>query len=129
MGGSCLLDTNIVIALLNGDKTIPSKLDAAETVGISVTVIGELLYGAKRSQQAKRNIEKIKKFINRCSVLSVDEDTTERYSTIKAFLMKKGCPLPENDIWIAAIAQQHGVTLITRDEHFNAIPGIVIERW
>lgn len=129
MSGNYLLDTNIVIALLNGDKTIPSKLDTAETVCISVTVIGELLYGAKRSQQVKRNTEKLKKFISKCLVLSVNEDTAERYSTIKDFLMKKGCPIPENDIWIAAIAQQHGFALITRDEHFYTIPDIVIEQW
>ncbi len=49
MSGKYLLDTNIIIALFNGDKIIPHKLDEAELVCISVVVIGELLYGAKKS--------------------------------------------------------------------------------
>ena len=113
MSGKYLLDTNIVIALFNGDQIIPSKLDAAELVGISVTVIGELLYGAKKSKHVKDNINKISRFVSRCHVFSVDGDTAEEYSTIKAVLMKRGCPIPDNDVWIAAMVRFSNI----RDVH------------
>lgn len=129
MSGRLLLDTNIVIAVLNGDETIPPRLDAAEIVGISVTVIGELLYGTKKSHHVQDNINKIKRFVHRCSVFSVNEDTAEFYSTIKAELMKKGNPIPENDIWIAATARQNNLTLITGDGHFDKVQHLMTEKW
>lgn len=129
MSGRLLLDTNIVIAVLNGDETIPPRLDAAEIVGISVTVIGELLYGAKKSHHVQDNINKIKRFVHRCSVFSVNEDTAEFYSTIKAELTKKGNPIPENDIWIAAAARQNNLTLVTGDGHFEKVQHLMTEKW
>lgn len=129
MSGRLLLDTNIVIAVLNGDETIPPRLDAAEIVGISVTVIGELLYGAKKSHHVQDNINKIKRFVHRCSVFSVNEDTAEFYSTIKAELTKKGNPIPENDIWIAATARQNNLTLVTGDGHFDKVQHLMTEKW
>ncbi len=129
MSGKYLLDANIIIALFNGDKSIPPKLDGAELVGISVVIIGELMYGAKKSQHIKENIAKIKKFVSRCSVFSVDEETADSYSTIKSALMKKGSPVPDNDIWIAATALQYGLRLVSRDEHFNIIPKLMVEQW
>jgi len=129
MSGRLLLDTNIVIAVLNGDETIPPRLDAAEIVGISVTVIGELLYGAKKSHHVQDNINKIKRFVHRCSIFSVNEDTAEFYSTIKAELTKKGNPIPENDIWIAATARQNNLTLVTGDGHFDKVQHLMTEKW
>ena len=129
MSGRLLLDTNIVIALLNGDGTIPPRLNAAEMVGISVTVIGELLYGAKKSHHVQDNINKIKRFVHRCSIYSVNEDTAEFYSTIKAELTKKGNPIPENDIWIAATARQNDLTLVTGDGHFDKVQHLNREQW
>jgi tRNA(fMet)-specific endonuclease VapC len=75
MSGKYLLDTNIIIALFNGDKIIPLKLDEAELVGISVVVIGELLYGAKKSKHVKDNIAKIRKFVSRCSIFFIDSQS------------------------------------------------------
>lgn len=129
MSGRLLLDTNIVIAVLNGDETIPPRLDAAEIVGISVAVIGELLYGAKKSHHVQDNINKIKRSVHRCSVFSVNEDTAEFYSTIKAELTKKGNPIPENDIWIAATARQNNLTLVTGDGHFDKVQHLMTEKW
>ena len=51
------------------------------------------------------------------------------YGVIKQALREKGRPIPENDIWIAAIAQQYGLTLVTRDDHFTAIDGLTLEKW
>ncbi|WP_276372175.1 PIN domain-containing protein [Chryseolinea sp. H1M3-3] len=50
-------------------------------------------------------------------------------STMKSQLKAKGTPIPENDIWIGALAHQHGLTLVTRDKHFNSIETLQIENW
>ncbi len=62
-------------------------------------------------------------------VLGCDSDTARRYGEVKNALRLKGRPIPENDIWIAAVALQHGLTLITRDGHFNEIEELTVEAW
>jgi len=58
-----------------------------------------------------------------------DQATTERYGQIKAELAQVGRPIPDNDLWIAAIARQHGLVLATRDAHFAHVPGLQTLTW
>lgn len=81
------------------------------------------------SQHIEKNIQNIEKLIARYPVLKVDEKTAKEYGIIKAELRKKGKPIPENDIWIAALAKQHNLILITRDNHFDEIGSISKEKW
>jgi tRNA(fMet)-specific endonuclease VapC len=62
-------------------------------------------------------------------VLACDLDTAREYGVIKNALREKGRLIPENDIWIAAIARQHDLTLVTRDEHFKEIKHLKVEMW
>ena len=124
-----LLDTNIISALLKGDVSIASRIDEASTVNIPIIVLGELYYGAYFSTHIQKNIKAINMLINQYSVIAVDEETSIEYGLIKSLLRKKGTPIPENDIWIAAIAMKNELTLITRDKHFKEIEGIAIEKW
>jgi tRNA(fMet)-specific endonuclease VapC len=128
-GNSILLDTNIISALLAGDAVIANNIDLAVKVFIPVTVIGELYYGAQYSVQVQKNINNIDKLINSYEVLKTDNNTAKTYGTIKASLRRKGKPIPENDIWIAAIAKQYDLTLITRDKHFSEIDELNIIAW
>lgn len=128
-GSKFLLDTNIISAWLKGESAIANKIDNAKEVHIPVIVVGELYYGASFSTQSQKNITDIQSITHHYSVLPVDEFTTIVYGTIKAALRKKGKPIPENDIWIAAIARQHNLTIVTRDKHFNEIEGLKIKKW
>lgn len=128
-GNKILLDTNIITALLKGEEGIADKIDNATSANIPVIVVGELYYGAMYSQHIQKNTLDIQKLIANYSVLNADEKTAEKYGIIKADLRKKGKPIPENDIWIAAIAQQYNLTLITRDGHFDSIDTISKEKW
>ena len=128
-GNNFLLDTNIVVAWLNGESSIANKVDKAAAVYLPVIVIGELYYGAMYSTQVQKNINQIKTLISRYRVLKIDEVTTLEYGKIKVALRKKGKPIPENDIWIATIAQQHNLTFVTRDRHFYEIDGLKIKVW
>ena len=128
-GNKFLLDTNIVSAWLKGESSIADKIDKAKEIHIPVIVIGELYYGALFSTQIERNTFDIKNITSRYSILAVDEETALLYGAIKAALRKKGKPIPENDIWIAAVARQYDLNLATRDKHFNEIEGLKIKKW
>lgn len=121
MNGKILLDTNIIIALLRGEGEIRQTLEEAEDVFVPVIALGELYYGAKKSSRATVNIELLDDFVRSNVILDCDENTARFYGDVKNYLRSKGRPIPENDIWIAAICLQHDLTLFTRDEHFKEI--------
>ena len=129
MTGKYLLDTNIIIALFANDTKIKNNLLQAEEVFIPSIVIGELYYGANKSQRVQENLTKIKYFITNNVILSCDENTSRYYGEVKNSLRLKGRPLPENDIWIAAITIQYNLILVTRDAHFNEVENINCVRW
>ncbi len=128
-GSKMLLDTNIIIAWLKGDAAIAKKIDNAKEIYIPVIVIGELYYGAYYSTQKEKGVTDIQEIAGRYRLLPVQEDTALAYGKIKAALRKKGTPIPENDIWIAAIAIKHNLTVVTRDKHFDEIDGLKIKKW
>ncbi|MDP2168471.1 MAG: type II toxin-antitoxin system VapC family toxin [Thermodesulfovibrionales bacterium] len=129
MNGRFLLDTNIIIALFAGDREIHERLTDASEVFIPCVAIGELYFGAYRSSRTKENHARIDDFALNNTVLICDSDTAKKYGGIKNRLKKKGQPIPENDIWVAAIATQNALTLVTRDAHFNAVEDLKVEMW
>ena len=124
-----LLDTNIVIAIFAREASVQTGLANAAEVFISSVVVGELYYGAYKSTRVADNIAKIDEFAARNMVLGCDVGTAQEYGQIKNELRAKGKPIPENDIWIAATARQHKLTLVTRDGHFGEVDGLGIEAW
>lgn len=127
--GRCLLDTNIVIALFSGEPQVLKILAQTTEVFIPSVVIGELYYGAYRSRNRDKNLERVNLFVKENSVLACDTGVALEYGAIKNQLKQQGTPIPENDIWIAAIAMKHNLTLITRDKHMENINGLDIQNW
>jgi tRNA(fMet)-specific endonuclease VapC len=127
MNGRILLDTNIVIAVFSGEESIQRYIEKANEIFIPVIVIGELYFGAYNSMNMERNIEKIDEFVANSTILSCDVYTAKIYGKIKGDLKKKGKPIPENDIWIAALAAQYGLLLVTKDSHFKNIDDFSVE--
>ena len=129
IGNKYLLDTNIIIAWLQGEAAIANKIEKAEEVHIPIIVVGELYYGATFSNHLQKNIKEIKKVTSNYNVLLIDEGTAINYGNIKTELRKIGKPIPENDIRIAAIARQYELTVVTRDNHFKTIDSISLQNW
>jgi tRNA(fMet)-specific endonuclease VapC len=129
MSGRYLLDTNIIIALFADDTAVREKLAGAEEAFVPSIAIGEMCYGARKSVRVQENLTHIDEFAASSVVLGCDTDTARRYGEIKNVLRMKGRPIPENDIWIAAIALQHDLALVTRDEHFNEIESLKVVTW
>jgi tRNA(fMet)-specific endonuclease VapC len=126
MNGKILLDTNIVIAIFANDSSVIKLLSGAHEVFLPSIVFGELYYGAYKSRHVDSNIARIHEFAASSSILFCDMKTSHQYGKIKNGLRIKGRPIPENDIWIAAITKQHGLTLISRDEHFKEVDGLSV---
>ena len=129
MNGSFLLDTNIVIALLARETTILQHLEQAETVLIPSIVIGELYYGAHKSARSTENLARLDAIVTTVTVLSCDTLVARRYGLVKDALRRKGQPIPENDIWIAAMALAHDLILVTRDAHLSHVESLAVIAW
>jgi tRNA(fMet)-specific endonuclease VapC len=127
--GRFLLDTNIVIALLQGDDTVLSNLDQAPEVFIPAVALGELFFGAAKSGRPSENTAKVERFATGRAIVSCDLDVAREYGRLKQHLKEKGRPLPENDIWIAAMAKHHGMVLVTRDRHFRDVADLSTTDW
>ncbi len=128
MNGSYMLDTNIVVALFAGELSVVEKVSISD-IYVPQIVIGELLFGAYNSAKVQVNVDHIDQFAAQADVIEIDYETLHAYGRIKAALRRKGRPLPENDIWIAAIAQRHTLTLVSRDAHFAEIDELAVEVW
>ncbi len=99
-----ILDTNAVSALFAGDEDVASVLDGAVRHHVPAIVLGEYRYGLKRSRK-RRSLQSLLDLLERESiVLVVDAATATHYADVRDALRKQGRPIPENDVWIAALA-------------------------
>jgi tRNA(fMet)-specific endonuclease VapC len=97
---------------------------------ISIITYGELLYGAKKSEQAERNLAKVYQIKNLFPVISIDMPVIEAFSDIKSKYRKTGITIDDFDMLIAATAITHNQILITNNtKHFEPIKELRIENW
>ena len=129
MSGNVLLDTSIVIGLFASDPTVIARLSQADEIFIPSVVLGELYFGAYKWAHPDQHVRRIEELISTSTVLVCDAATAALYGRIKKALREKNKPLPENDIWIVALAQQHNLTVVSRDPHFKEIENLSIDVW
>ncbi len=116
-----ILDTNAVSALLWGDPALAERLADAHRHHIPVIVIGEFRYGLLRSRHRRSLGLLLDSLVRESMVLRIDETTAHTYAEVREELREHGRPIPENDVWIAALARQHEEPVVSRDEHFDAV--------
>jgi predicted nucleic acid-binding protein len=124
-----ILDTNGLSAIADGDLTVEPILREATGIAVPVIVLGEFRYGIRQSRRRARYERWLAKSIPSYRVLRVDEETAERYAEIRDELKRAGCPIPANDLWIAALARQHALPLLSRDLHFDVVLGLNRVAW
>lgn len=122
-----LPDTNVLSGLFRADPQVAGILGRAQRIWISPIVEGELLGGFRLGSRFEKNLEMWSSFLSEPFVekACVGSESADRYSRIWMQLRKKGTPIPSNDIWIAAQAGELGVELLSFDNHFQKVDGLV----
>jgi predicted nucleic acid-binding protein len=123
-----ILDTNFYAAFKKNEVTAVSMLSRADFVGVSTVILGELLAGFRYGSREDLNRQELDEFLDspRVDILPIDADTAEFYAQVFHELKLKGRPIPSNDLWLAASALQHGLSLATFDDHFSSISGLLL---
>jgi tRNA(fMet)-specific endonuclease VapC len=116
-----ILDTNAISAMADGDPDLEPVLRLANTIALPVIALGEYRYGIRQSRNRAKYERWLEGLMERCGVLDVDGRTTEYYAEVRAELKRAGEPIPGNDVWIAALARQHSLPVVSRDRHFDAV--------
>jgi len=121
-----LLDTNAYVRFLRGDEKVMTYLAQADSVYMSLFVLGELFAGFKAGSKEKNNRQLLERFLLKptVSVLEATMETADIFGLVMASLRKSGTPVPIKDVWIAAHCLETGSILVTYDDHFALVPGL-----
>lgn len=127
-----LLDTDIIIYSLKGNKKVVDniRLHADSPKAISVITYGELVYGAKKSQQMENNLAKVHRLREIFPIVQISCAIMDTFGSLKAKLNSKGTVVDDFDLLIAATAKTIGYCVVSNNEkHFSKIPGLMLENW
>jgi predicted nucleic acid-binding protein len=119
-----ILDTNGLSALAEGELRLEPILRKATQIAVPVIVLGEYRYGIQQSRERQRYQHWLVEYLPKFRVLNVDEQTTTSYAVVRGELKRAGTPIPSNDVWIAALCRQHSLPVLSRDRHFDLVPGL-----
>lgn len=124
-----ILDTNALSAFADGVASVVKLLGRADELHVPAIVLGEYRFGiatSRRRHEYEAWLARGRAFWN---ILPIVDETATQYATVRLQLKKAGTPLPANDLWIAALARQHDLPIVSRDAHFDAVPNIERLSW
>ena len=124
-----ILDTNALSAFGDEDPGIETALSQAEFLALPVIALGEYRYGIAQSRYHEKYEACLNDVLAEGQVIEITELTTKVYAGVQSELREAGKPIPANDIWIAALCRQHKLPLLSRDRHFDFVPGIRRFEW
>lgn len=124
-----ILDTNALSAFADGEAGVGELLRRQARAAIPVIVLGEFRYGIAQSRHRSIYEAWLASQLPHFEVLAITEDTAVAYAALRMALKRSGRPIPANDAWIAALALQYRLPVLSRDEHFDVVPGLKRERW
>jgi tRNA(fMet)-specific endonuclease VapC len=124
-----ILDTNALSAFIDGDAGVGEVLRRENRAAIPVIVLGEFRHGISGSRHRGAYEKWLDDHLPGFDVLTVAEDTAVVYAALRVALKQAGHPIPANDAWIAALALEHRLPILSRDQHFDAVRGLRRESW
>jgi tRNA(fMet)-specific endonuclease VapC len=124
-----LVDTSAYSGFMRGHPEIKIAIQEADEIYVNAIVLGELGAGFIKGRRRRKNEAELKRFLGspRVNLVDVTEDTAERYAVILNSLWRAGTPIPTNDIWISASAMEHGLHVLTADDHYQKVSQIVVK--
>ena len=124
-----ILDTNALSAWFDGNPQVDELIRAQHQLAVPVVVLGEYRFGIALSRLRKDREARLQILEDNATVLDIDRETARCFASIRLALRKAGSPIPSNDMWIAALALQHTLPLLSRDGHFDAVAGVRRLAW
>lgn len=124
-----ILDTNALSAFVDGGAAVGEILRRQARAAIPVIVLGEFRYGIAESRRRSAYEAWLESHLRHFDVLAITDETTVAYAALRVDLRRSGRPIPANDAWIAALALQHRLPVLSRDRHFDVVPGLERENW
>jgi tRNA(fMet)-specific endonuclease VapC len=128
-----LLDTNPCIVYLRGRNPLLRNRVASHApsdIVMCSVVLAELLHGTERSADPVKGRIEVSNFARPYGSLPFDDAAADEYALIRVDLERRGLPIGDNDMFIAAIARSNNLTLVTHNTaEFSRIPNLNIEDW
>lgn len=124
-----ILDTNALSAWAENEEALLAVLPAEYTIVLPTIVIGEYRYGVWRSTHRDRLESWLDRAIRSVRIGNITLETAVSYAAVRIILHRKGHPIPANDVWIAALALQHRLPVLSRDAHFDVVDGLTRIDW
>jgi tRNA(fMet)-specific endonuclease VapC len=124
-----LLDTNALSALAAADEALIQAIEQVPRLCVTIISLGEYSYGIKQSRHETELTRWLDVFLQRADILYLGRETLSHYADVRRQLKKDGTPIPANDCWIAALAKEHRLPVVSRDKHFDAVKGLQRISW
>jgi tRNA(fMet)-specific endonuclease VapC len=124
-----ILDTNALSAFVDGDTGVGAVLRRQPRAAIPVIVLGEFRYGIAESRHRAAYEAWLDSQLSHFDILAITDETTVAYAALRVALKRSGRPIPANDAWIAALALQHRLPILSRDQHFDVVPDLDRKSW
>jgi len=124
-----ILDTNALSGWLDDDPKVRALLREAVVIALSPIVLGEYRFGILASRFRAEYEQQLRKIEHDLPPLLLDGATAVHYAELRRLLRRSGRPIPWHDLWIAAQARQHRMPVLSRDTHFDVVPGIIRIGW
>ena len=124
-----ILDTNALSAFVDGDVHVGEVLRRQSRAAIPVIVLGEFRYGIAGSRHRGEYETWLDAHLQHFDILPITDETAIAYAALRVVLKRSGRPIPANDAWIAALALQHRLPVLSRDGHFDVVPNLDRRNW
>ena len=124
-----ILDTNAISAFFEDVPAVCMAVGGSEVLAVPSIVLGEYRFGLSGSRLRAELEAKLGRLERLADVLCVDAETARHYAAIRRELKDAGTPIPDNDLWIAAVVRQHGLPLLSNDAHFDQVKDLTRIGW
>lgn len=119
-----ILDTNALSAWAEGLQAVEVPLQSARRLVVPSVALGEYYFGIRHSSHRRRYEDWLRRYLPLAEIATVTHGTAGAYADIRLELKRSGNPIPPNDAWIAALARQHALPVLSNDAHFDRVAGV-----